>query len=135
MDIEDFLLLERKIDQINSKIQVLFSFDVIKTNHAEKRKDFNKRNLNDKDHSFITNKEMAEFIDYFKRDIAMSISVGKIDTGEEFVIRSKNRDYIAMVIIPEYQVGSYWKLIIKTVFRESYDNQFRVGKDQIILER
>ena len=38
-----------------------------------------------------------------------------------------------MSIVPENEFGNYWKLYITTVFRESYDNPFRVGKDQVII--
>ena len=39
-----------------------------------------------------------------------------------------------MVIIPDHVEGSYWKLIIKTVFPESEYHQLRVGRDQVIYE-
>lgn len=39
MNLTDFLLLEKRIGQIRNNIEVIFSFDVIKTQHAEQRQD------------------------------------------------------------------------------------------------
>ena len=41
---------------------------------------------------------------------------------------------LSMVIIPNHIEGSYWKLIITTVFPESHYHQLRVGRDQVIYE-
>ena len=38
-----------------------------------------------------------------------------------------------MAIIPIYITGTYWELLIKTVWRESENNPFRVGEDQLVI--
>jgi len=39
-----------------------------------------------------------------------------------------------MAIGPRHVEGTYWKLVIITVFPESEYNSFRVGEDQLVLE-
>ena len=134
MDLLNFLLLEKRIAQISSNIEVLFAFDLIKTTHAEDRSDFSKRGLDVQTYGHISNKEMSEFVNLFKNDIAKYIATGEINDQEAFVIRSKKWQ-LSMAIIPEFIKGSYWKLIIKTVFRETDEYQLKVGPDQFILEK
>jgi hypothetical protein len=134
MDLLIFLLLEKRIAQISSNIEVLFAFDLIKTTHAEDRSDFSKRGLDVQTYGHISNKEMSEFVNLFKNDIAKYIATGEINDQEAFVIRSKKWQ-LSMAIIPEFIKGSYWKLIIKTVFRETDEYQLKVGPDQFILEK
>jgi len=40
---------------------------------------------------------------------------------------------LAMAITPVHIGGTYWQLIIKTVFRESKYNPFRVGENQLVI--
>lgn len=134
MNLQDFLLLEKRIAQISTNIEVLFAFDVIKTTHAEDRSDFSKRGLDVETYGHISNKEMSDFVNLFRNDIAESIATGEIKDGEPFVIRSKKWQ-LSMAIIPEFVNGGYWKLIIKTVFRETDQYQLKVGVDQFILEK
>lgn len=134
MNIQEFLLLEKRIAQISTNIEVLFSFEVIKTKHAEDRSDFSKRGLNVDSYGYISNKEMSEFVNLFKDDIAEAIANGVIDDQETFIIRSRDRQ-LSMAIVAEFSKGSHWKLIIKTVFRETDDYQLKVGDDQFILEK
>lgn len=131
--IKEQLLVEKRIAQLSSNIEVIFAFDLIKTTHAEKRKDFNKRGLGT-DERLISNKEMSEVVDRFKKDIATAIFGGEIVDGTNFVIK----DYkfgLSMVIIAEKSTQSYWKLIIKTVFRETSEHTLRVGHDQLVFEK
>ena len=132
-DFQEILLLEKRIDQISSTIEVTFGFDVIKTTHADDRSDFSKRglccNLNP-----ISNAEMSEFVSYFKRDISEGIATGDIIDQTEFVIRSLDRE-LSMAIIAEEVTQSYWKLVIKTVFRESDEHKLKTGVDQLIYEK
>lgn len=130
--INDLIILEKRISQISSSIEVTFGFDVIKTTHAEDRADFSKRGLGDKPH--ISNAEMSEFVYYFKRDIAEGIAKGDIEDQTEFVIRSIDRE-LSMAIIAEEVAKTYWRLIIKTVFRESNEHKLKVGVDQLIYEK
>lgn len=127
-------ILERKIDQISANIEVTFGFDVIKTNHAEDRSNFSKRGLSGDNQSHISNLEMSEFVSYFKNDIANGIATGDIVDQTEFVIRSLDRE-LSMAIIANKVGETYWKLIIKTVFRESEENRFRTSTDQIVYDK
>jgi hypothetical protein len=132
-DFQKILILEKRIDQISSTIQVTFGFDVIKTTHADDRSDFSKRGLGGNQNP-ISNAEMSEFVSYFKRDIAEGIATGDIVNQTEFVIRSLERE-LSMAIIAEEVANNYWKLIIKTVFRESDEHRLKTGVDQLIYEK
>lgn len=128
--IKENLLLEKRIAQISSKIEVIFSFDVIKTIHSTEREtrfgilDYNEKN--------ISNPEIVNFIEWFRRDIAEHIISGDIVDGEDFIIKSIERE-LACVIVPRQETNTYWRLIIKTIWRESLSNRLRVGKDQLVL--
>jgi hypothetical protein len=115
--IQNLLILEKRISQIASTIEVTFGFDIIKTTHADDRSDFAKRGLSGNQNP-ISNAEMSEFVSYFKRDIAEGIATGEILNQTEFVIRSLEKE-LSMAVIAEEVANNYWKLIIKTVFRES----------------
>jgi hypothetical protein len=128
--IKESLLLEKKIAQISSQIEVIFSYDVIKTTHSTERE--TRMDLEDYNKKPITNGELVEFINLFKRDISEHIVSGEIEDEIPFVIKSDDWE-LACVIVPEKQSTVYWKLIIKTVFRESYSNRLRVGREQLVL--
>ena len=132
-DFQEILLLEKRIDQISSTIEVTFGFDVIKTTHADDRSDFSKRGLGGNLNP-ISNAEMSEFVSYFKRDISEGIATGDIIDQTEFVIRSLDRE-LSMAIIAEEVTQNYWKLVIKTVFRESDEHKLKTGVDQLIYEK
>lgn len=132
-DFQKILILEKRIDQISSTIEVTFGFDVIKTTHADNRSDFSKRRL-DGNQNHISNAEMSEFVSYFKRDISGGIATGDIVDQTEFVIRSLDRE-LSMAIIAEEVTQNYWKLVIKTVFRESNEHRLKTGVDQLIYEK
>ena len=132
-DFQEILLLEKRIDQISSTIEVTFGFDVIKTKHADNRSDFSKRGL-DGNQNHISNAEMSEFVSYFKRDISGGLATGDIVDQTEFVIRSLDRE-LSMAIIAEEVTQNYWKLVIKTVFRESNEHRLKTGVDQLIYEK
>ena len=134
MNITEFLLLEKRIAQITNSIEVTFSFDIIKKYHAEKRKDFDKRGLDVETYGRISNREMSEFVSRFKDDIAENIALGNIEDETNFVIKSESWQ-MAMAIVASHVHGSYWKLIIKTVFRETKEEKFRVAKDQLVFEK
>lgn len=128
------ILLEKRIHQFSSTVQVTLSFDIIKTKHAEQRSDFSKRNLNGVNQYNISNSEMTEFVLFFRNEITEGISNGDIIHNTEFVIKSLNKG-LAMSIVANHVDRNYWKLIITTVFRESPENRFRTGKDQLVLNK
>ena len=131
--IQNLLILEKRISQISSSIEVTFGFDIIKTTHADDRSDFAKRGLSGNQNP-ISNAEMSEFVSYFKRDIAEGIATAEILNQTEFVIRSLERE-LSMAIIAEEVAQNYWKLVIKTVFRESDEHRLKTGVDQLVYEK
>lgn len=134
MNISEVLLLEKRIAQISNSIEVTFSFDVIKTHHAEQRQDFSSRGLDVETYGHISNREMSDFVSRFKKDISENIAIGNIVDETNFVIRSDDWQ-LAMAIIAKHIQGSYWQLIIKTVFRETDDFRLKIAKEQLVFEK
>ena len=132
-DLLKFLLLEKRISQISSTIEVTFGFDIIKTNHADDRSDFSKRGISGNQNP-ISNAEMSEFVSFFKREISEGIATGELVDQSEFVIRSFERE-LCMAVIAEEVNNNYWKLIIKTVFRVSDEHPFKVGRNQVVYDK
>jgi hypothetical protein len=130
---KDFLL-EKRIAQISANVEIRFGFDIIKTSHAEDRSDFSKRGLSGENQYHISNLEIKEFVLYFIKDIAAAIASGDIVDQDNFIIRSVDRE-LSMPIIAEEVSKTYWKLIVKTVFRESNFNQLKIGKDQLVFDK
>lgn len=129
------LILERRIAQVSSSIQVTFGFDLVRSSHAQDRQDPSKRNIEGHNNSFISNMEMKEFVYQFRDEIARGIVNGEIvSNGDTFVIRSVSHE-LAITLAAEQVSGTYWKLVIVTVFRESENNFFRVGKEQVVYTK
>jgi hypothetical protein len=128
--IKEELLLEKRITQVNSSLEVLFSFDVNRTSHAFDRsvrddiEGYNKRP--------IVNAEIREIISMTKKEIAEKIVNQEIRNEEDFVIKSLKWE-LAVAITPVHIEGTHWQLIIKTVFRESKYDPFRVGQNQLVI--
>jgi hypothetical protein len=78
------------------------------------------------------NREIKEVINLAKRKIAEKIVNQEIMSGDEIVIKSLRWE-MAIAITPIYISKTYWELIIKTVFRESKENPFRVSEDQVVI--
>jgi hypothetical protein len=66
------------------------------------------------------------------KKIAEKIAQHNIVDNEEFVIKSYEKE-IAIAIAPKHVLDNFWELVVTTVFRESYDNPFRVGKNQTVI--
>jgi hypothetical protein len=128
--IKEELLLEKRIAQVRSSIEVVFSFDVNRTSHAFDRK--TRDDIEDYNPRPIVNAEIKEIIRMSKNEIAEKIVNQEITSETEFVIKSLKWE-LAMAITPIHITGTYWELLIKTVFRESKYNPFRVGKDQLVI--
>lgn len=124
------LLLEKKIAQLSDNVKITLSYDVDRTSHSKLRS--TRPELEDYNQKEITNSEVVYIIDLVKRKISEKILDGEIQTGEPFVIKSAEKE-IAIVVLPINEIGLYWKLFIRTVFRESTHNPFRVGKDQLVI--
>ena len=126
-------ILEKRISQISSNIEVSFGFDLIKTIHSEERSDTSKRNYDDS-YKNISNLEMSQFVEYFKKEIAEGIINGDIVNQTQFVIRSLDLG-LSMALIANEQSLTYWKLIIKTVFPESEEHKLKIGFNQLVYDK
>ena len=126
-------ILEKRISQISSNIEVSFGFDLIKTIHSEERSDTSKRNYDDS-YKNISNLEMSQFVEYFKKEIAEGIINGDIIDQTQFVIRSLDLG-LSMALIANEQSLTYWKLIIKTVFPESEEHKLKIGFNQLVYDK
>lgn len=127
LDKYDSFILEKRIAQISSNIEVVYGFDIIKTIHADKQSDFSKRNIGH-NHT-ISNREISDFVELFKSDISQHIANGEIVGETKFVIRSKNLSIVfnAVEVTPKY-----WKLVIITLW-PGYD--IKVGYNQLVLDK
>ena len=130
--IKKHLLLEKRIGQIATNFEVTFGFDVITTNHSNYRS--GGRDLEDYNQRPVSNAELVEFMQIFKRDIAEKILTGEIQESEPFVLVS-NRWELAMAVSAERDSGTYWKLVVITVFRQSDLYKFKVGGNQVVIEK
>ena len=130
--IKKHLILEKRIGQIATNFEVTFGFDVITTKHSNYRS--GGRDLDDYNQRPVSNTEIVEFIQNFKRDIAEKILTGEIQESEPFVLVS-NRWELAMAVSAERDSGTYWKLVVITVFRQSDLYKFKVGEDQVVIEK
>ena len=66
--IKEHLLLEKKIGNILSKLDVVFSFEINRTSHAYERR--NRTDISDYNNKEISNAELKYIIDICKREIA-----------------------------------------------------------------
>ena len=128
--IKEHLLLEKRIAQLMSSFEIQYSFDVDRSSHAYIRKTRNDiEGYNEKE---ISNSEIKYMISLSLKKIAEKIAQHNIVHNEEFVIKSYEKE-IAIAIAPKHVLDNFWELVVTTVFRESYDNPFRVGKNQIVI--
>lgn len=130
--LNETLLLEKIIAQIKSNITVEFNFDVMKSGHVEKRRTRN--NIEDYNKKYISNNEIAYFIDFFKDDIAEAIALGNIKNEDTFIIRSTSKE-LACVIVAQLVKGTLWRLKVITVFRESLTNKLKTWKGQFNITK
>ncbi len=128
--IKEHLLLEKRIAQLMSSFKIQYAFEVDRTTHAYHRK--TRQGIDDYNEKEISNSELKYVIELSLKEIAEKIAQHNIVDDEPFVIKSAEKE-IAMSIVPKHVEDSFWKLIITTVFRESYHNPFRVGEDQLVI--
>ena len=128
--IKENLLLEKRIAQLSTKIEVTLAFDVDRTHHAYVRR--KRDDIEDYDDREISNGELKYIVELARKQIAEKLVTNEIKDNQAFVIKSPEKN-IAMSIVPQNEIGSFWKLYITTVFRESFENPFRVGKDQVVI--
>jgi len=130
--LNEALLLEKKIAQIKSNITIEFNFDIVKTNHIDGRR--TRDNIEGYNDIPITNDEIIYFIELFKNDIARAIVSEDIIDEDLFVIRSVSKE-LSSVIEAQLQIGTFWRLIVVTVFRESSINKLNTWEGQFIIEK
>jgi hypothetical protein len=126
------LLLEKKIAQLITKMEVVFNFEFHKDSHADSRstrpdqgENYNQRK--------IENSELKYFIDNFvKKEIAENIIDGNIENKVPFVVKSIKWE-LAFPVYPTHISGTYWSMRLGTLWRESEDNPMRVGKTQFVI--
>ena len=128
------LLLEKRIAQLTANVEIVLGLDLIKTKHTlDQMKMRSREDVIHTRNYDISNREMVEFVNNFTKEIAEGIINDEIHDDVPFVLKS--RDWkLAMAIAPHHVEGTYWKLVIITVFPESEYNSFRVGEDQLVLE-
>jgi hypothetical protein len=128
--IKKHLLVEKTIGQIVSTIEVTFNLEIDRKGHSFDRatrpelKNYNQRP--------IENKEIREIVAVARKKIAEKIVSEEILDKVPFAVKSVEKE-IALVLIPHHQSGTYWILEVKTNFRESLDNPFRVGRNQLVI--
>ena len=130
--LNETLLLEKRIAQIKSNITVEFNFDIIKTDHIDLRR--TRDDIEDYNEKEISNEEIVFFINLFKNDIASAIALEDIKDEDTFVIRSVSKE-LACAIEAQLQIGTFWRLKVITVFRESSTNKFKTWKGQFIITK
>ena len=128
--IKEHLLLEKRIAQLMSSFKIQYSFEVDRTTHAYHRK--TRTGISDYNEKEISNSEIKYIIELSLRDIAEKIAQHNIIDDEAFVVKSVDKE-IALAIVPKHVEDNFWKLVIITVFRESFSNPFRVGENQLVI--
>jgi len=130
--IREHLLLEKRIGQISSKIEVIFGFDVITTKHSRERGEG--RDIEGYNQTPMSNSEILEVVSMFRDDISEKIATGDIKDKDNFVIIS-NKWGVSIPMVADKVGSTYWRLIVKTVFRSSDRLRLRVGEDQVVIEK
>jgi len=130
--IKENLLLEKRIGQLSANFEIVMGFDIITTKHSKDRG--SGRDLENYNQRPVENREIVEVVSLFKKEIAEKIIMGEIKDQDNFVVIS-NQWELAMPIIAEKESNTYWKLIIKSVFRQSETHKFLYGRDQVVLEK
>lgn len=126
------LLVEKRIGQIYSNIEVVLGFDILSTKHSVDRS--TRTGLSNYNQTPITNSEIVELVTFFRREIAEKIVNGEIQNDEPFAIKSIDRN-LAAVINPNMESNLYWKLVVITVFREDENNRLKTFKGQVVLRK
>ena len=128
--IKKHLILEKRIGQISTNFEIVFGFDIVTTKHSNYRG--GGRDLEGYNQRPVSNDEIVEFIQIFKKRIAEKIISGEIEDKVPFVLVCERWE-LSMPIIPEQVQDTYWKLIVKSVFRESETYKLRTGEEQLVL--
>ena len=128
------LLLEKRILRLSTNLDVTVSLDVIKHSegHVSDRAK-GRPGIEGYDDRPVSNEELKYFVDLFKSSISKKIVYGEIIDNTPFVIKSKSKG-LALPLKPVKHSAMYWDLVIMSVWRESPSHEFRVGRDQLVIE-
>jgi hypothetical protein len=130
--IRKILLQEKTIAQISTSIEVTFNLEIDRKKHSYDRK--TRPELNDVGYNQrpIESREIREVVMLAKTEIAEKIVYGEIVDGEPFVVKSEKWE-LAIPLNPVHISGTNWVLEVFTVFRESKNNPFRTGRNQLVI--
>jgi hypothetical protein len=130
--IRKILLQEKTIAQISTSIEVTFNLEIDRKKHSYDRK--TRPELNDVGYNQrpIESREIREVVMLAKTEIAEKIVYGEIVDGEPFVVKSEKWE-LSIPLNPVHISGTNWVLEVFTVFRESKNNPFRTGRNQLVI--
>ena len=126
------LLQEKTIAQIVTSIEVTFNLEVDRKKHAFDRSTRPELEGTGYNQRPVENREIREVVMMAKSQIAEKIVNREIVDGEPFVVKSEKWE-LAIPLNPVHVSGTNWVLEVFTVFRESSENPFRTGKNQIVI--
>jgi hypothetical protein len=133
--IKETLLLE--IAEVIGKIRLNYDGEPyvfnIKTTYHSNLRGKGRNDLEFYDEREITKEELLEFLKLHMKDILISIKKDEIISNIPFVMRSKKWS-LSLAIGPNNKRGNIWDFVIYTVFREGYNQKFKTGKYQFILD-
>jgi hypothetical protein len=130
--IRKHLILEKRIAQVVTNLKVSFNFEVDRKSHAFDRATRPELAGTEYNQRPIENKEIKEVISMVRGEIAEKIVNREIFNKKPFIVKSIQWE-LALAINPIHIEGTYWRLEITTVFRESPSNPFRVGEGQLVI--
>jgi hypothetical protein len=128
--IKKILLSEAKKNVIIAKPTGYYTIDFRYTLHAKERSV--RSGIEDYDKRPITRQEVSVLLENIGPVIADHLMTMEIIDGVPFVIKSLKLG-LAVSVKPLHEGGVYWKFIVTTVFRESSENQFRTGPNQLVI--
>ena len=133
--IKETLLLE--IAEVIGKIRLNYDGEPyvfnIKTTYHSNLRGKGRDDIEFYDVREITKEALLEFLKLHIKDILISIKKDEIISNIPFVMRSKKWS-LSLAIGPNNKRGNIWDFVIYTVFREGYNQKFKTGKYQFILD-
>ena len=133
--IKETLLLE--IAEVIGKIRLNYDGEPyvfnIKTTYHSNLRGKGRDDIEFYDEREITKEELLEFLKLHMKDILISIKKDEIISNIPFVMRSKKWS-LSLAIGPNNKRGNIWDFVIYTVFRDGYNQKFKTGKYQFILD-
>ena len=133
--IKETLLLE--IAEVIGKIRLNYDGEPyvfnIKTTYHSNLRGKGRDDIEFYDEREITKEELLEFLKSHIKDILISIKKDEIISNIPFVMRSKKWS-LSLAIGQNNKRCNICDFVIYTVFREGYNQKFKTGKYQFILD-